>query len=79
MNISRTRSAANFPDRPEFRHGLASSHYNRGVLFSNTGRLKEAEREYDQAAIHQQLAADFPHPPRLPPGTGLRLNNEAFC
>ena len=39
--------AADFPSRPEFRHVLAKSHNNRGNLLRDTGRLKEAEKDYD--------------------------------
>jgi serine/threonine protein kinase len=58
--------AADFPSRPEFRHDLASSHSNRGVLLATTGRPKEAEKDYDQAlSILKQLVADFPDEPDL--------------
>jgi tetratricopeptide (TPR) repeat protein len=58
--------AADFPSdfrsRPEFRQELARSHINWGNLLSDTGRLKEAEKDYDQAlSIQRQLAADFPN------------------
>jgi tetratricopeptide (TPR) repeat protein len=53
---------SDFPSRPEFRQELARSHNNWGNLLSDTGRLKEAEKDYDQAlSILKQLAADFPN------------------
>jgi tetratricopeptide (TPR) repeat protein len=56
--------AADFPSRPEFRAELAMSHGNRGNLLHLTGRLKEAEKEFEQAlSIHTQLAAEFPNRP----------------
>jgi serine/threonine protein kinase len=58
--------AADFPNRPEFRRELASSHNNRGILLNNTGRLKEAEKDYGQSlSIYRQLAAEFPNQPDL--------------
>jgi tetratricopeptide (TPR) repeat protein len=42
------------------------SHNNRGNLLRDTGRLQEAEKDYDQAlSIFKQLAADFPNQPDL--------------
>src|SRR5262249_34280400 len=41
----RERLAADFPTRPEFRQTLADSHNNRGMVRSDTGRLKEAETD----------------------------------
>src|SRR5262249_8139768 len=39
---------------------------NRGNLLRDAGRLKEAEKDYDQAlSIRRQLAADFPNQPDL--------------
>ena len=58
--------AADFPTRPDFRQELASSHNNLGILFKDTGRLKEAEAAYAEALVLQkQLAADFPNQPDL--------------
>jgi tetratricopeptide (TPR) repeat protein len=58
--------AADFPARPEFRHGLAQSHNYRGTLLRNTGRPMEAVQDYGQAlSICQQLAADFPARPEF--------------
>jgi tetratricopeptide (TPR) repeat protein/tRNA A-37 threonylcarbamoyl transferase component Bud32 len=54
--------SSDFPGRPEFRRELARSHNNWGNLLSDTSRLKEAEKEYDQAlSILKQLAADLPN------------------
>jgi serine/threonine protein kinase/tetratricopeptide (TPR) repeat protein len=56
--------AADFPARPEFRQGLASSHGNLGLLLRATGRPKEAEKAItDALAIQERLAADFPTRP----------------
>jgi tetratricopeptide (TPR) repeat protein len=45
---------------------LAHSHNNRANLLKDTGRPKEAEKDYDQAlSIYQQLAADFPSRPEF--------------
>jgi len=56
--------AADFPSRPEFRHELARSHNNRGLVLLDTNRLKEAETAFSAAlALHMQLAAEFPERP----------------
>jgi serine/threonine protein kinase/tetratricopeptide (TPR) repeat protein len=53
--------ADDFPDRPEFRQGLARSHNNLGALLLDTGRLKQAEEAFAAAlALRSKLAADFP-------------------
>jgi eukaryotic-like serine/threonine-protein kinase len=53
--------AADFPDTPEHRHRLASSHHNLGIVFRDLGRRPEAEEQYRKAqAIYQKLAAEFP-------------------
>src|SRR5262249_36883885 len=42
------------------------SHHNRGRLLYMTGRLQEAEKDYDRAlGIRRQLPADFPNRPDL--------------
>src|SRR5262249_10444916 len=52
--------------RPESRYGLASSHLNRGLLPTDTGRLKEAGEDSDQAlSLYRHLAADFPSRPEF--------------
>jgi len=52
--------AAEFPSRPRFRHGLATSYNSLGLLFKATGRPKEAETAYtDALALLKQLVADF--------------------
>ena len=57
---------ADFPDRPEFRLGLAKSHSNLGGLLVGTGRPKEAEAGHAEAlAIYKQLVADFPNRPEF--------------
>jgi tetratricopeptide (TPR) repeat protein len=61
-----TQLAADFPKRPEFRHDLARTHNNRGLLLRATGRLQEAEKDLDQAlTIRKQLATDFPGRPEF--------------
>jgi serine/threonine protein kinase/Flp pilus assembly protein TadD len=58
--------AADFPNQPEVRQRLASSHNNRGLLLRDTGRLPEAEKDLDQAlSLQKQLAADFPSRPEF--------------
>jgi tetratricopeptide (TPR) repeat protein len=58
--------AADFPDRPEFRGELATSHNNLGTLLHSTGRPKEAEAAYGDALLLQKrLAADFPDRPEF--------------
>jgi tetratricopeptide (TPR) repeat protein len=58
--------AADFPNRPEFRQELATSHNNLGNLLRATGRLQEAEAAYrDALALQKQLAADFPTRPEF--------------
>jgi serine/threonine protein kinase len=57
---------ADFPDRPEFRLELASSHNSLGVLLMSAGRSPEAESAYAGAlAITKQLVADFPERPEF--------------
>ena len=58
--------SSDFASRPEFRQELARSHLNWGNLLSDTGRPKEAEKDYDRAlSILKQLAADFHNQPDL--------------
>jgi tetratricopeptide (TPR) repeat protein len=60
----RKQLAAEFPNRPDYRHELARNHNNLGNLLSAIGRPKEAEEAYREAlAIRKQLAADFPNRP----------------
>jgi tetratricopeptide (TPR) repeat protein/tRNA A-37 threonylcarbamoyl transferase component Bud32 len=58
---------ADFPSRPEFRQDLVHSLNNRGCRLRRlrmTGRLQEAENDFEQAlTICKQLAADFPTVP----------------
>jgi tetratricopeptide (TPR) repeat protein len=50
---------------PAYRHELALSHYNLGVLLKDLGKLPEAESAFRQALhLQEQLAADFPTVPR---------------
>ena len=57
---------AEFPARPEFRQELAKIHNNRADLLRDSGRLKQAEQDYDQAlTMLKQLAADFPSRPEF--------------
>jgi serine/threonine protein kinase len=52
--------AADFPAVPLYRHGLAISHNNLGLLLADLGKGAEAERAYRQAlALFEKLAADF--------------------
>src|SRR5205807_324170 len=56
--------AADFPSVPVYRSSLAGSQHNLALVFSSTGRLKEAEAAYrDVAAVRRQLAADYPSMP----------------
>jgi serine/threonine protein kinase len=53
--------AAEFPNRPDFRHDLAKSHNNLGILLETTGRLAEAEASYrDALTLEKQLVDEFP-------------------
>jgi tetratricopeptide (TPR) repeat protein len=68
--------AADFPSRPDFRQELATSHDNRGILLTDTGRLKEAELDFGQAvSIRKQLAADFPSRPEFRQVLAYSYNN----
>jgi tetratricopeptide (TPR) repeat protein len=67
---------ADFPARPEFRRGLASSHNNLGMLLKTRGRPKEAERAHtDALAIQKQLAAAFPTRPEFRQDLAMSYNN----
>jgi tetratricopeptide (TPR) repeat protein len=58
--------AADFPSRPDFRRELALSHNKRGILLSTTGRLEEAEKDWNEALrIREHLVANFPNQPDL--------------
>src|SRR5262245_9169201 len=68
--------AADFPAKLQFRQNLATSHNNRGILLTNTGRLREAEQEYDQAlSLRKQLAAEFPSHPGYRGDLAANYNN----
>jgi serine/threonine protein kinase/Tfp pilus assembly protein PilF len=57
----RMKLAADFPARSEFRHELAGSYNNRGMVMRAMGRLKEAEEDWNEAlSIREKLAAEFP-------------------
>src|SRR5262249_14732699 len=57
---------------------LANGHNDRGVLLKGTGRLKEAEADFDAALrIYKQLAADFPNRPQLSWELAASHNNRA--
>jgi serine/threonine protein kinase len=51
-----------FPSRPEFRKGLASSRQSLGMMYSHyAGRMEAAQEELDAAiAVWEQLVVDFP-------------------
>jgi eukaryotic-like serine/threonine-protein kinase len=71
--------AADFPDRPEFRHDLAKGHLNRGALLRDTGRPKEAEQDDDQAiSIQKRLVADFPDRPEFRQGLADSYKNRGW-
>jgi tetratricopeptide (TPR) repeat protein len=56
--------AADFPAVPEYRHELARSHHNQGLLLADLGKHAEAETTYRQAlSLRERLAADFPGVP----------------
>jgi tetratricopeptide (TPR) repeat protein len=58
-----------FPNRPEFRVGLAQSYNNLGNVLRATGRPKEAEAAHAEAlVIRRQLVADFPNRPEFRQG-----------
>jgi serine/threonine protein kinase len=53
--------AAESPNHPEYRHNLARTHNNLGIVTYSTGRLPDAEASYRQAvALHKKLAAEDP-------------------
>ena len=57
---------ADFPTRTEYRHQLAMSQIQLGVLLRNVGRLPEAlSADEDAMAVVKQLAADFPDRPEF--------------
>jgi serine/threonine-protein kinase len=56
--------AADFPSRRDFRHDLAHSQNNLGLLLGAMGRIQEAEAVCaDAVAICKQLVVDFPDVP----------------
>jgi serine/threonine protein kinase/Tfp pilus assembly protein PilF len=70
------RLAADFPTAPEYREGLAGSHYGRGNQLANLGKRPEAEAEYRRAlALWEQLAADFPTVPAYRQGLASSHND----
>jgi tetratricopeptide (TPR) repeat protein len=53
--------AAEFPDLPEYRHGLAETHAALGHVYNLTGRFDLAERAYrDTLALSAELVRQFP-------------------
>jgi serine/threonine-protein kinase len=57
--------AANFPDVPDYREGLANSQLNFGRLLVDLGKHDEAELAYAESMrIQTQLTADFPTRPK---------------
>jgi serine/threonine protein kinase/tetratricopeptide (TPR) repeat protein len=71
--------AADFPSRPEFRHGLALSHFNRGPLLRATGRPREGEQDYDQAVrLFKELVGEAPSNPEFRDELARTHNNRAM-
>ncbi len=71
--------ADDFPDQPDFHHGLASSLNNRGLLLSDHGRFQEARKDFDQAlSIYKRLAAEFPSRLRFRDELAKTYNNEGL-
>ena len=61
MVAIRQKLADDNPAATGFRSGLADSHFDHGILLSNTGKPAEAEAEYRKAvAIRQKLVDDHP-------------------
>jgi tetratricopeptide (TPR) repeat protein len=53
--------AAELPGVPEYRHNLASTHHELGLLLAGMGRVTEAELAYRNAiTLHTELATHFP-------------------
>jgi tetratricopeptide (TPR) repeat protein len=56
--------AADFPAVPQYRHDLAMSYHNLGLVLRDLGKRPEAEQRYRRAlALQEKLAADFPAVP----------------
>jgi tetratricopeptide (TPR) repeat protein len=70
---------ADFPTRTEFRENLVVALNNRGCRLRRlpiTGRLQEAEKDFDQAlSISKQLAAEFPTVPNYQLFVAMLHNN----
>jgi serine/threonine protein kinase/Tfp pilus assembly protein PilF len=68
--------AADFPTVPQYRHELARSHGNSGLLLVHLGKHAEAEAAYRQAlAVQEQLASEFPSLPEYRQNLARSHNN----
>jgi tetratricopeptide (TPR) repeat protein len=55
---------AEHPQVPQYRHELATTHNNLGVLLQTTGRVAEAEKAHRQALqLYERLVAEHPQVP----------------
>src|SRR2546426_738903 len=66
-----TGLVAAHPDRPAYRHDLATAHQNLGLVLRDDGRTAEAEAAYEQAvALWQRLTKECPARPVYRQGQG---------
>jgi eukaryotic-like serine/threonine-protein kinase len=71
--------AAEFPDVPEYRQGLATNHNNLGNVLAGLGKRPEAEEQYRKGlSIQEKLAADFPAVPTHRQDLAMSHNNLGF-
>jgi tetratricopeptide (TPR) repeat protein len=71
--------AADFPDVPEYRRDLASSHTNLGGLLGLLGRPAAAVAEFKSGqAVQAKLAADFPTVPAYRADLATSHNNLGY-
>jgi tetratricopeptide (TPR) repeat protein len=76
---TRKQLVDDFPKRAEFRHELATSHFNLGAFLHLNGKPKEAEQSYrDALAIQEKLVAKSPNVPEYQHGLGATLVNLAI-
>jgi tetratricopeptide (TPR) repeat protein len=69
---------ADFPGEPGYRHNLADSHNNLGVVLKESGKREAAEEQYRKAlAIREKLVADFPDVPGYQLNLGSGYSNFA--
>ncbi|HEV3437501.1 MAG TPA: protein kinase, partial [Gemmata sp.] len=70
--------AADFPNVPEYRDGLAGSHISLGVPLHDLGQVAEAEEQFQKAlTIWEKLAAEFPNV--LKYRTALATGHQNLC